>query len=135
MSLDPGWKDSMKEVYRNNRYEVLFDDVANMTEAVANTLRLSCHSAKLQGDTLKLLFYDFEGNSEYNSVRYLVRQNLSSHIRLSIVCFNGKHEVYETLEITGIPETIPQVNFDWSDSNSFRNLEITLTNIEVISKR
>jgi hypothetical protein len=135
MNLDPVWKNNMKEVYRNNRYEVLFNDVANITEDRANTLRLSCYSAKRQGDTLNLLFYDFEGNSEYNSVRYLITQNLSSYIKLSIVCFNGKHEVYETLEITGIPETMPQVNFDWSDSNSFRNLEITLTDIEVRSKR
>ena len=119
--------------HRNNRYEVFFADASSQEEQ--DILRLSCHTVeKITEDLIKFVFFDFEGNKEYNSVNKLVRQNLGSHSRISVVCYDGRHEVYETLSITGILSTEPIVDLSWA-SNSSRNLVVYATSAIVTSAR
>lgn len=136
MSLDPGWVNNINNPYKSNRYEVFFDSSLTLLEEDANCLRLSCHTVQeISEDTVKFVFHDFEGNKEYNALKLLVTKNAGKHITIPVVCYDGKHEIYERISITGILTTEPVLDFSWFSGNSARNLVLYLSSVKIESVR
>lgn len=134
MSLEPNWVNNLQEPYRNNRYEVYFKDIED--EGIQDVLRLSCHSVqKIAENTVKFSFYDFEGNKEYNAIKFLLDQNTGSPNRVSVVCYDTRHGIYETLNITGVCSTEPVLDFSWNSGKSTRSLVLYMKDAVIKSER
>ena len=136
MSLDPGWVSNINNPHKSNRYEVFFDQGLLFYQEEIDCLRLSCHTVQeISEDTVKFVFHDFKGNKEYNALKLLVTKNAGKHITIPVVCYDGKHEIYERISITGIPTTEPVLDFSWFSGNSARNLVLYLSSVKIESVR
>lgn len=123
---------NLQEIHKINRYEVFFDNTG-LSQEEANALRLACFAVEQPSSrTVRFTFYDFEGSKEYKALNKLAN---STSCKVAISCYDGAHNKYESITITGICSTEPVLDFRWSAGTTWRNLVLYMTEVEIVSVR
>jgi len=139
MNKDTGFTDNMQTMHRVNRFEVFFnpyDDVKEQRVSLSDILRLNCHSiwGMGLGSDITFNFYDDDKNLVYNALMEYMKP-VRGDLLIEIHCFNGQHDKYETISITGDPEfDNSNISFNWA-SNQPRDLSLVVKNAAVTSHR